>query len=222
MSTDERRALAIILTLILCATAARWLERPRPLLDDVAAVDLQRLETESRAAKTGTQEPAAKKREKPATPRSAPTPRPKLDLNTATVRQIDSLPGIGPAVAARIIEQRATSPFRTLSDLGNVPGIGPTLVARLAPFVLLSADPPQAAMPEVTRVAPAAEPAAPLDLNRATAAEMEKLPGVGPALAARLIAWRDSAGGFKSWEDVDRVSGVGPALLAKLKVASRF
>ncbi|NJD11199.1 MAG: helix-hairpin-helix domain-containing protein [Gemmatimonadetes bacterium] len=57
----------------------------------------------------------------------------------------------------------------------------------------------------------------PLDLNRATAAELERLPGVGPARPARIVARRDSAGGFRSLAQLDSVRGVGPALLARLK-----
>jgi competence protein ComEA len=60
-------------------------------------------------------------------------------------------------------------------------------------------------------------PAAPLALNSATAAELEELPGIGPALAARIVALRDSAGGFRNLDDLAKVRGIGPATLAKLK-----
>lgn len=55
-----------------------------------------------------------------------------------------------------------------------------------------------------------------LDLNTATAAELTRLPRVGPALARRLVAHREAQGPFRTLADVDRVSGVGPALLAAL------
>lgn len=48
-----------------------------------------------------------------------------------------------------------------------------------------------------------------VDLNRADAATLETLPRVGPAMAARIIAWREAHGGFKSVQDLLDVSGVG-------------
>lgn len=57
----------------------------------------------------------------------------------------------------------------------------------------------------------------PLDINRASAGELERLPGIGPALAARIVAWRDSAGRFESVDQLDAVKGIGPAMLARLK-----
>ena len=48
-----------------------------------------------------------------------------INLNTATVEQLDSLPGVGAKVAARIIEYRQKNgPFRKIEDLMNVKGIG--------------------------------------------------------------------------------------------------
>jgi competence ComEA-like helix-hairpin-helix protein len=58
---------------------------------------------------------------------------------------------------------------------------------------------------------------APLDLNRATAEELETLPGIGAAKAAAILAAREAAGGFKSPDDLESVRGIGPALMAKLR-----
>ncbi len=51
--------------------------------------------------------------------------------------------------------------------------------------------------------------AAQVDLNKATAAELERLPGIGPATAARILEYRDRSGGFKKIEDLMNVQGIG-------------
>lgn len=57
----------------------------------------------------------------------------------------------------------------------------------------------------------------PLDLNRATAADLELLPGVGPKLAERIATARSERGGrFESLGDLQAVSGIGPAKLAQI------
>lgn len=53
---------------------------------------------------------------------------------------------------------------------------------------------------------------APVDLNAATAEELDDLPGIGPVLAERIVAFREKEGSFRTPEDVMEVSGVGPAL----------
>jgi competence protein ComEA len=57
----------------------------------------------------------------------------------------------------------------------------------------------------------------PIDINHATEAELEGLPGIGPAVAKRIVAYRDSAGRFAKVEDLDSVKGIGPALLEKVR-----
>lgn len=57
----------------------------------------------------------------------------------------------------------------------------------------------------------------PLDLNRATRAELEQLPGVGPGLAAAILEARDAKRGFRSVEELDDVRGVGPKTLARIR-----
>ena len=56
-----------------------------------------------------------------------------------------------------------------------------------------------------------------ININYAGVDELRKLKGVGPALAARIAAYRSSHGPFSSAEDVRRVKGVGPALYEKIK-----
>ena len=56
-----------------------------------------------------------------------------------------------------------------------------------------------------------------IDLNRATAAELEDLPGVGPVLAGRIVAYRDLHGSFAAIEDLLDVGGIGEAKLAAMR-----
>lgn len=59
-------------------------------------------------------------------------------------------------------------------------------------------------------------PGAPVDLNTATAEQLDALPGVGPVTAQSILEWRDQNGRFSAVEDLLSVSGIGPATLAKI------
>lgn len=77
----------------------------------------------------------------PAASRGGGPPSPsggRVHLNTATAAELDSLPGIGPVLAERIVAYRdAEGPFRSVDQLDDVPGIGPTIAAELADLVVV-------------------------------------------------------------------------------------
>jgi competence protein ComEA len=56
-----------------------------------------------------------------------------------------------------------------------------------------------------------------ISLNQASASQLEELPGVGPALAGRMVDWRTANGGFKAKEDLLNVAGIGDKLFASVK-----
>jgi competence ComEA-like helix-hairpin-helix protein len=57
----------------------------------------------------------------------------------------------------------------------------------------------------------------PLDLNAATAEELDGLPEIGPVLAARIIAWREVHGPFQTVDDLKKVSGIGNKILEGIR-----
>lgn len=57
----------------------------------------------------------------------------------------------------------------------------------------------------------------PININTASAEQLQELPGIGPALAARIIAFREEHGPFATIEDLTHVSGIGPRTLDALR-----
>jgi competence protein ComEA len=78
-------------------------------------------------------------------------------------------------------------------------------------------SPPGAMRETARRAQRLARPLAPgerIDVDAADALELTRLPRVGPALAQRIVAWREAHGPFGSLARLDSVPGIGPALLA--------
>lgn len=143
-----------------------------------------------------------------------------VNINTATAAQLETLPGIGPAKAAAIIQYRADhGPFQTVSQLDNVPGIGPATMANLSGMVSVGdgATVTPAEAPKQGAIAPARSGGGTrVNINEAGASELQGLPGIGPAKAAAIVAFRDRTGPFQRCEDLDKVEGIGPATLSAL------
>ncbi len=166
-----------------------------------------------------------------------------IDPNVAGDEELDRLPGVGPSRALQIVGNREENgPFRAVEDLARVSGIGPASVERLRPFLRL--DPAgiraaeagrkgrAAAVPGAVRTAAASSAAAPersggsggavaaggglVNINRATAAELQAIPGIGPVIAGRIVAYRGENGPFRKADELMQVPGVGERTFARI------
>jgi len=164
-TADEKKAMAFLLAVALVGAGVRWVgvqrfesdlirqaERSAPaagaeraLAAQLAAIDsLRALPRKSRTRSRAGQGRATPSRSTAAPPRSQPPPQatgppPRIDVNSATVAELERLPRVGPALAQRIIEHRKRhGPFQSAEDLRHVRGIGPSTVRLLEPLVTFS------------------------------------------------------------------------------------
>jgi competence ComEA-like helix-hairpin-helix protein len=164
-------------------------------------------------------------------------PGERIDLDRASVQEIARLPRIGLSLAKVIVADRqARGPFGSLEQLDRVAGVGPGLLGAVGEHVSFSGRPSGSVVGNATDPGlargksglpgsprsdfpPGRLPAsAPLmDLNTATVGDLERLPLIGPSLAARIVALRDRHGPFVSVDDLEKVPGIGPATVARLR-----
>ena len=160
-----------------------------------------------------------------------PTAANRLDLNAADRAELLQVPGIGTALADAILSHRGDGKrFGRVEDLAAVKGIGPKTLDKLRPWLRVEVPLARGQAPEVETLErkPAKEPVAaglakkfqagdaPIDVNAATAEDLQRLPGVGAMLAARIMAERDKAK-FTKVDELRRVPGIGAKTLEKLR-----
>ncbi len=152
------------------------------------------------------------------TPVAPATVTGKIDINTATQAQLETLPRIGPVTAAAII---ATRPFSSIEDITRTPRIGPKTYENLKGLITVSgvaapAVAPTVALAVTSTVAPAVAPAVvagKININTASQAQLESLPRIGPVTAAAIIANRP----FKSIDEITKVPRIGAKTYENLK-----
>ncbi len=132
-----------------------------------------------------------------------------VDINTATAEELLRLPGVGPVLAQRIVTDReANGPFKSPEEITRVFGFGDKKYQTLKDLIITV---PVA--PGFSRLS--AKPG--INLNTATQAELESLPGIGPTKALRIIEYREKEGGFRRTEELMEVWGIGPRTYESLK-----
>lgn len=188
------RALAVV-AVVVVVVAAGWAWRSRPHAEPVAPL----ASAATPAASAG--ESSSPGGGELVVAVAGKVRRPGLVRLPAGARLADAVQAAGGALPG--VDVALLNPARKVTD-------GELIVVGVTPPPV----PGGAVGPAAGGVAPAAGP---LNLNTATLAQLDALPGVGPVLAQRILTHRDQHGGFKSVGDLRQVDGIGDARYEQLK-----
>jgi len=160
----------------------------------------------------------------------------RIDLNQADYAQLLQVPGIGDRTAEKIeVYRQEHGPFLNTTELTQIHGIGPAKFEKMSDWLTARSQKPgeqddattsnskprknSSASAKESTIRPSKKEEAlkhPIDVNRADAKELQKLPGIGPKMAQRVLDERAKAP-FRTIEDLRRVSGIGPKVLERLR-----
>lgn len=133
-----------------------------------------------------------------------------VNVNAASLEELQLLPVVGPAMAEEILAHR---PFSNPQDLDDrVKGLGPAKLEKMLPFLAFQG-------PNVTPVAAAADVEAGrlIELNTATAEELDQLPDIGESMAQAIVAYRTEHGPFQSINDLRNIKRFGETKIEKIR-----
>ncbi len=145
-----------------------------------------------------------------------------FDPNTATKNELISL-GFTDKLAARIINYRNKGGrYRVKSDLLKLYGMDSSFYANLVPHILLpeTKEKPSFEKKEFSAREKSLKEKAQFNLNEADTLQLEKIYGIGPALAKRIVKYRDKLGGFFTQEQLREVYGLDTAVVKRIISAS--
>ena len=158
------------------------------------------------------------------------------DLNAADQKELAQVPGVGPKMAEAIVDHRRLhGPFKSVDELKNVRGVGPVTFEKVRNHFRVGSPPSESSV-EVTSTSfsspvlgptRAPRPVAtgakkirpgdpPINVNTATADELQRLPDIGAVKAQAIVASRATAP-FQTVDDLDKVKGIGPKTVEKLR-----